>query len=68
MSRDLGEKTAEKDVLTPRLKQKSKKLKHLDLFYHQPAYVKREEEKPEDCIPDLPENKQVRLEDGTGVG
>ena len=59
MSRDLGEKTAETEKLNPRLKQKSKKLKHLDLFYNQPVYVKREEEKPEDCIPDLPENQQV---------
>ncbi|GBM06172.1 Retinitis pigmentosa 9 protein [Araneus ventricosus] len=37
-------------------------LKHYDTFYGQapPGLVKEEEEHPEDCIPDLPENRQAR--------
>ncbi|XP_054719996.1 retinitis pigmentosa 9 protein homolog [Uloborus diversus] len=37
-------------------------LKHYDTFYSQapPGLVKEEEERPEDCIPDLPENKDAR--------
>ncbi|XP_015929158.2 retinitis pigmentosa 9 protein [Parasteatoda tepidariorum] len=37
-------------------------LKHYDTFYNQapPGLVKEEEEHPEDCIPDLPENKDAR--------
>ncbi|CAL1265658.1 unnamed protein product [Larinioides sclopetarius] len=37
-------------------------LKHYDTFYGQapPGLVKEEEEHPEDCIPDLPENREAR--------
>ncbi|GIX94128.1 retinitis pigmentosa 9 protein homolog [Caerostris darwini] len=37
-------------------------LKHYDTFYNQapPGLIKEEEEHPEDCIPDLPENKEAR--------
>ncbi|CAB3987612.1 Hypothetical predicted protein [Paramuricea clavata] len=36
--------------------------KHYETFYESapPGYVRVEEEKPEDCIPDLPENEQAR--------
>ncbi|XP_035209788.1 retinitis pigmentosa 9 protein-like [Stegodyphus dumicola] len=37
-------------------------LKHYDTFYGQapPGLIKEEEEHPEDCIPNLPENKEAR--------
>jgi len=39
-----------------------KAIKHYDVFYNQapPGLVQEEQEKPEDCIPDLPENQQAR--------
>ena len=49
------------DKLSRALKEKSEKLKQLDLFYREPQLdlASKEEEKPEDCIPDLPENEEV---------
>ncbi|KAL1432467.1 hypothetical protein MTO96_013223 [Rhipicephalus appendiculatus] len=37
-------------------------LKHIDTFYNQapPGLIQEEKENPEDCIPDLPENKHAR--------
>ncbi|GFY43500.1 retinitis pigmentosa 9 protein homolog [Trichonephila inaurata madagascariensis] len=37
-------------------------LKHYDTFYSQapPGLIKEDEEHPEDCIPDLPENREAR--------
>ncbi|RWS30368.1 retinitis pigmentosa 9 protein-like isoform X1 [Leptotrombidium deliense] len=39
-----------------------KALKHIDAFYEKapPGFVKEPEERPEDSIPDLPENKAAR--------
>lgn len=39
-----------------------KVLKHFDTFYNQvpPGLVQEEKERPEDCIPDCPENKEAR--------
>lgn len=39
-----------------------KELKHYDVFYTQPppGLIQEERERPEDCIPDLPENRQAR--------
>lgn len=51
-----------RDSLAPNLREKSNKLKQLDLFYKDPlegGHGGRKEEKPEDCVPDLPENREV---------
>lgn len=50
------------DTLEPSLREKSNKLKQLDLFYREPQkdMVQVKEAKPEDCVPDLPENQEVR--------
>ena len=52
-----------RDSLAPKLREKSNKLKQLDLFYKDPledGHGGKAEERPEDCVPDLPENKEVR--------
>ncbi|XP_063673963.1 retinitis pigmentosa 9 protein homolog [Bolinopsis microptera] len=52
-----------RDRLAPKLREKSNKLKQLDLFYKDPledGHGGRSEQKPEDCVPDLPENSEVR--------
>ena len=53
-----------RDGLAPKLREKSNKLKQLDLFYREDKEGNeggRKEEKPEDCVPDLPGNKEVSL-------
>ncbi|XP_065300498.1 retinitis pigmentosa 9 protein-like isoform X2 [Dermacentor albipictus] len=42
--------------------EKIQALKHIDTFYNQapPGLIQEEKENPEDCIPDLPENKHAR--------
>jgi hypothetical protein len=53
-----------RDTLAPKLREKSNKLKQLDLFYKDPledGHGGRAEERPEDCVPDLPENQEVRI-------
>lgn len=39
-----------------------KAIKHYDVFYNQapPGLVQEDQERPEDCIPDLPENREAR--------
>ena len=52
-----------RDRLAPKLREKSNKLKQLDLFYKDPledGHGGRSEQRPEDCVPDLPENSEVR--------
>ena len=55
--------TSSRDTLAPKLREKSNKLKQLDLFYKDPlddGHGGKAEERPEDCVPDLPENQEVR--------
>uniref|UniRef100_A0A1E1X667 Putative cbf1-interacting corepressor cir n=1 Tax=Amblyomma aureolatum TaxID=187763 RepID=A0A1E1X667_9ACAR len=42
--------------------EKIQALKHIDTFYSQPppGLIQEERENPEDCIPDLPENRNAR--------
>ena len=51
-----------KDTLAPKLREKSNKLKQLDLFYREPTGDEGvKQDRPEDSVPDLPENKEVCL-------
>jgi len=59
MSKDVLD-VSQEDTLAPALREKSNKLKQLDLFYREPEKDAIKESKPEDCIPDLPENQEVR--------
>ncbi|XP_048418582.1 retinitis pigmentosa 9 protein isoform X2 [Stegostoma tigrinum] len=45
-----------------RLHQEVKKLKHVETFYEKPppGMIKENDDKPEDCIPDLPGNEEAR--------
>ncbi|XP_007887896.1 retinitis pigmentosa 9 protein [Callorhinchus milii] len=45
-----------------RLHQEVKKIKHVETFYEKPppGMVKEDDDKPEDCIPDLPGNEGAR--------
>ncbi|MCI4391994.1 hypothetical protein PGIGA_G00140820 [Pangasianodon gigas] len=47
---------------TKKLSQEVQKLKHVETFYEKPppGLIKEEEEKPEDCIPDVPGNEHAR--------
>ncbi|XP_014672647.1 PREDICTED: retinitis pigmentosa 9 protein-like [Priapulus caudatus] len=51
-----------KPKLDKQQKELVNKLKHVDVFYEAPppGLVKQVDEKPEDCIPDLPENQDAR--------
>lgn len=63
--RDRSESSEEESgKLAPKYKEKSEKLKQLDLFYRDPGGGKNvQREKPEDCVPDLPENQEVTFPD-----
>ncbi|XP_062925918.1 retinitis pigmentosa 9 protein isoform X4 [Mobula hypostoma] len=45
-----------------RLHQEVKKIKHVETFYEKPppGMIKEHDDKPEDCIPDLPGNEEAR--------
>ncbi|XP_072365855.1 retinitis pigmentosa 9 protein isoform X4 [Scyliorhinus torazame] len=45
-----------------RLHQEVKKIKHVETFYEKPppGMIKEDDDKPEDCIPDLPGNEGAR--------
>ncbi|XP_072416811.1 retinitis pigmentosa 9 protein [Chiloscyllium punctatum] len=45
-----------------RLHQEVKKIKHVETFYEKPppGMIKENDDKPEDCIPDLPGNEEAR--------
>ncbi|XP_078271218.1 retinitis pigmentosa 9 protein [Rhinoraja longicauda] len=45
-----------------RLHQEVKKIKHVETFYEKPppGMIKEDDDKPEDCIPDLPGNEEAR--------
>ena len=59
MSKRKKSPEAPRETLAPKLRAKSNKLKQLDLFYREPTEGGTTEERPEDCVPDLPENQQV---------